>query len=148
MSDARGPDALADYPVRVTERVRFRDMDGYGHVNNAVYLTYFESARMAYLERINLLLDLDAPGVGPILAETSCRFRLPLTSPDTIDIGARVSECDKRWFKMDYCIVSRKQGAVAAHGDGRVVAYDYARGRVANLPDAARDAIQALENAR
>ncbi len=146
MSEDLSTEALAEFPIRVTERVRFRDMDSYGHVNNAVYLSYFEAARMAYLERIKLTLDLAKPGVGPILAETSCRFRLPLTSPDTIDIGARVTQCDQRWFKMDYCVVSRAQGAVAAHGNGRVVAYDYAQARVANIPDAVRDAIRTLEN--
>ncbi|MFK8014834.1 MAG: acyl-CoA thioesterase [Gammaproteobacteria bacterium] len=138
-------DLLTEFPVRVAETVRFCDMDAYGHVNNAVYLRFFESARMEYLERIGFLLNLDDPGIGPILAETRCRYRLPLRHPDTVDIGARVTHADQRWMTMEYRVVSRTLGKVAADGDGRVVVFDYANGVKANLPDPQRERLDALE---
>ena len=71
-------DPLAAYPVRIAVPVAWGEMDAMGHVNNVVYLRYFESVRMVYLERIGLMAHMQEHGVGPILAETRCRFRLPL----------------------------------------------------------------------
>lgn len=136
---------LADYPVVACETIRFCDMDAYGHVNNAVYLRFFESARMAYLEKIGFLLDLDQPGIGPILAETSVRFMLPLRQPDAVCTGARITNLADRWFEMDYRVVSTAHSKTAAQGSGRVVVYDYAKQAKASLPEESRRAISQLE---
>jgi acyl-CoA thioester hydrolase len=148
MTGATGHKTLESFPIRIAETVRFCDMDAYGHVNNAVYFRFFESARMAYLEKIDFCLDLAEPGAGPILAETRCRFRLPLTHPDTVDVGARITTLDRRWFEMEYCVVSREHDRVAAEGDARVVVYDYAARRKCELPSSVRLAIEALEKSR
>lgn len=145
MSTERAQELLADFPIVAEQNLRFSDIDAYGHVNNAVYLHFFESARMAYLERIGLLLDLDNPGVGPILAATQVQYRLPLHHPDTVMTGARISTLDNRWFEMEYRVVSVAHGKVAADGSGRVVVYDYAKRSKTELPDAARVAVANLE---
>lgn len=136
---------LAECPVTVRESIRFADMDAYGHINNAIYFRLFEQARMVYLQRINLILDLDNPGVGAILAETRCRFRLPVTHPDTVIVGAKVDEIGPHWFIMSYVVVSEKHGALAAEGSGRIVSYDYANATKCALPDTVRAAMDALE---
>lgn len=139
--------ALLDgFPITVREPIRFCDMDAYGHVNNAVYFRFFESARMAYLERIGFLLDLNNPGVGPILAETRCRYRLPLMHPDVVTIGARVDTLDERWFTMTYRVVSEAHSALAAEGEARVVVFDYAARAKCALPQPVREALNTLEN--
>ncbi len=132
----------------VREPIRFADMDAYGHINNSIYFRLFEQARMAYLTAIDLLLDLNHPGVGPILAETRCRFRLPVTHPDTVVVGTTLQEIGPHWFIMSYVVASTQHRALAAEGDARIVVYDYARGQKTALPDAVRARMDALEKPR
>ncbi len=136
---------LAGYPVRIAVPVAWGEMDAMGHVNNVVYLRWFESVRMAYLERIGLMAHLQAHGVGPILAETRCRFRLPLEYPDEVDVGARVARLESDRFLMEYAVVSRRHARLAAEGDGLIVTYDYDARRKAPVPGGAVAAIRELE---
>ncbi|MCB0083159.1 MAG: acyl-CoA thioesterase [Caldilineaceae bacterium] len=116
---------LAAYPVVIQLPVLWGDMDAYRHVNNTVYFRYFECARIAYFERINLYDLRDATGVGPILGSVQCRFRLPLTYPDTISVGARVTETKDDRFEVEHCVVSHRHQKLAAQRSGVVMAYDY-----------------------
>lgn len=136
-------DLLRAYPVTLELPVAWGDMDAFGHVNNTVYFRYFESARIAYLVAIGLRGDEGA--VGPILASTHCRFRLALDYPDTIAVGARATEVQADRFTMEYRVVSRRLGKVAADGGGVVVGYDYANRRKAELPAAVVTRIRELE---
>lgn len=118
-------DPLADFPVRVEIPVAWGEMDAFGHVNNVVYFRYFESARIAYFAALEYLDLMRTTGIGPILAATECRFRVPLEYPDTVTVGARVSEVGADGFQMRYAIVSRRHGRVAADGHRRIVSFDY-----------------------
>ena len=137
---------LEAFPVVVEIPVAWGDMDAFAHVNNTVYLRWFESARIAYFERIDALGVKDATGIGPILAATSCRFRIPLTHPDTVLAGARVGadSLGTDRFTMAYAVWSRGHGKLAAEGDGRIVTFDYGAGTKAPLPDVLRQRILAL----
>jgi len=139
------PRPLDGFPVAIALPVAWGEMDAFGHVNNAVYFRYFESARMAYFEKIGYGEHMERTGVGPILARTGCAFRAPLGYPDTVEVGARVSELGEDRFTMAYRVVSRKLDKVAAEGDGRVVNLDYRRRRKAPLPEPVRAAIEQLE---
>ncbi|OYT71096.1 MAG: thioesterase [Chloracidobacterium sp. CP2_5A] len=138
------PPELEGYPVTVIIPVAWGDMDAAQHVNNTVYFRYFESARIAYFERIAFGLDFSR-SVGPILAHTQCRFRLPVTYPDTVAVGTRVAGLGADRFVMRFTVISRRHGKVAAQGDGLIVSYDYGKQRKAPLPDDTRAAIIALE---
>jgi acyl-CoA thioester hydrolase len=138
-------DLLAEYPVVVEIPVAWGDMDYFRHVNNIVFFRYFESARIEYLERIGFREIGDGAPIGPILSATGCRFRRPLTWPDTVRVGARVSRVDEDRFDMEYRLVSTAQGAIAAEGTGTLVAYDYAASAKAALPDRIRVAIASLQ---
>jgi acyl-CoA thioester hydrolase len=140
-------DLLADFPVVVDVPVAWGDMDANQHVNNVVYLRWFETARIACFDAIGWTRSMSEGGVGPILARTTCVFRIPLTFPDTVRVGARIEDVGDDRFTMVYRVVSTRHGAVAADGDGRIVAFDYATGTKARLPDAIRDAIRALAGA-
>src|SRR5262245_20383692 len=78
-----------EFPVVIEIPIAWGEMDAMQHVNNIVYFRYVESARMAYFERIGFLEHQRVTGVGPILAWTNCRFRRPLTYPDTVRVGTR-----------------------------------------------------------
>jgi acyl-CoA thioester hydrolase len=135
----------AEFPVVVEWPVAWAEMDYFRHVNHAVFFTYFEGARIAYLERIGFRELTEEQQVGPILGSTHARYRRPVVYPDTVVIGARVAEVGEDRFTQEYRIVSRAQGEVAAEGGGTLVAYDYAAGRKTPLPEHVRQAIRALE---
>lgn len=86
---------LEAYPAVVDIPVAWGEMDAYGHVNNAVYFRWFESARMAYFDPLGVHEIKQLSGIGPILASTSCRFRIPLTYPDQVSIGATVAGVER-----------------------------------------------------
>lgn len=139
-------DPLDGFPVRVEIPVAWGEMDAFGHVNNVVYFRYFESARIAYFAAVGYIDLMQATGVGPILAATECRFRLPLEYPDTVTVGARVTEIDEDAFLMHYVAVSRTHGRVAAEGSGRIVSYDYEQKCKAPLQTTLRDRLAQLES--
>jgi acyl-CoA thioester hydrolase len=137
---------LKDYPVVVDVVVRWGDMDALGHVNNILYLQYFETARIEYLMR----LGMEAPGptwreYGLILASIACRFRLPVTYPDTLVVGTRVAAMGDDRLLMQHAAFSRKLGKIATEGDADVVSYNYVAGRRASLHSDLREAVLALE---
>lgn len=136
---------LAAYPVTLALRVAWGDMDAFQHVNNTVYFRYFESARIAYLERLDVAEFVSLREVGPILHSVNCRFRLPVTYPDTVHVGVRVTALGTDRMIMDQCLVSEQHGKIAAQGDAITVTYDYGKGIKAPIPTLVRERILALE---
>jgi len=135
----------SDFPVVFETPVAWGEMDSMGHVNNIIYFRYFESARLAYFERVGFLEEMKRSGVGPILATTKCRFRKPITYPDHVRVGATAKDLQDDRFTMLYCIESRALASIAADGEGLIVAYDYNEKRKAPLPGSVREAILELE---
>jgi len=138
-------DLLAGYPVILDITVAWGEMDAFQHVNNIVYLRYAESARIAYLEQAGLSESMEGTGIGPILASINCRYLFPVTYPDTVRVGTRVTEIGADRFTVHFRIVSTRHGRVAAQGDSVIVSYDYRTGSKVPLPEAMRAAILALE---
>src|SRR6476619_7596530 len=124
---------LAEFPVTVDIPVAWGDMDAMGHVNNAVYFRYFETARIECFAELGLGSIERSDGVGPILHSASCRFRIPLTHPDTVTVGAQIGEVGDDRFVMRYRAVSHHHGAVAADGESLIVTFDYATGSKARV---------------
>lgn len=133
------------YPVLVRQDVIWGDMDAFGHINNTVYLRYFEDARIAYFDRIGVHEYKEHSQIGPILAKTLCNFRLPLDYPDRVHIGTRSSIKSAKTINMEFAVFSEKHGAIVADGDGLIVYYDYANGCSCEIPDGIVEAIGVLE---
>jgi acyl-CoA thioester hydrolase len=115
------------------ERVRFRDLDSLDHVNNAVFLTYLEEARIGYL------VPHGAEAANMILARVEIDFRAPLREGDEIEIGVRPSKVGTKSFELEYEI--RRGDTVAAQAKTVLVSYDYSNGRPVKLPDSWREAL-------
>lgn len=127
-------EALEGFPVRVEIPVAWGDMDAFGHVNNVVYFRYFESARIACFEAVDYMALTASSGLGPILAATDCRFRLPLEYPDTVTAAARIGTIEADEFMMHYRVYSHRHQRLAAEGSGRIVSYDYRNKCKAPIP--------------
>jgi acyl-CoA thioester hydrolase len=136
---------LEGYPVIIEIPVAWGEMDSLQHVNNIVYFRYFESARMAYFDKIDIWSYMDKTGIGPILASTQCKFRIPLSYPDTISVGTRITNVEEDRFPMKYLVVSHQHQRVAAEGEGVIVSYDYRKQKKSSLPDEIKARIERLE---
>ncbi len=135
---------LSGFPVVIELPIQWGDMDAYGHVNNTVFFRFFESARIAFLDRCGFLAAHGELEVGAILHSTACRFRHPLFYPDTISVGARASEVLTDRFIMEYKIVSHSQDKVVAEGTGTVVSFDYTTRSKTDLPEMVREGLARL----
>ena len=91
MNQKQAPELLSAFPVVLEIPVAWGDMDAMLHVNNTVYMRWFECARVEYFSRIGWELNASGDGPGPILASTSCVFKRPIAYPDRVWVGAR---CD------------------------------------------------------
>jgi acyl-CoA thioester hydrolase len=136
---------LAHFPIVISIGVQWGDQDAFGHVNNTIYLRWFESARIAYFERMGALELHENENVGPILASITCDYRRVVTYPDTILVGARVTRIGRSSFGMDHVIVSDRHGVIAAEGKSTLVVYDYQRAKSHPIPQPMRHAIEAIE---
>ena len=138
-------DLLQRYPVVIETPIAWGQMDSFRHLNNTVYFRFFESGRIAYFETLGFLEYMEETGVGPILASTSCRFRIPLTYPDTVSIGTRISNFEADRFTMEYLVISHKHQKVAADGTGLIVCFNYTENKKAAIPQELRRRIEELE---
>ena len=139
-------DFLSDFPVVIELPVVWGEMDAYGHVNNNIYFRYFESVRIAYFARMEFMEYKNDTGIGPILAKTSCRFKIPLSYPDQLKVGARVPSIDSDRFTMEYKLISKNHQSVAATGDGLIVCFNYLENKKVPLPDDLIKKIREIEN--
>ena len=124
-----------------TIEVRWGDMDSQGHVNNAVYFTYLESARVELVRKIGFKGKLAGAAEGLALVSASCDFKRQVVYPATLDVGLRAERVGRRSFEMSYGIFV--QGADQAVATGRSVNawVEYAAERAVELPDWFRAAL-------
>lgn len=133
------------YPVVIDIPVAWGEMDAFRHVNNVAYFRYFESARIKYSEKPGLHNLKDRIGIGPILASASCKYKFPLTYPDTVSVGAKITDMAEDRFTMTYVVVSHKHQKIAAEGDGVIVMYNYRETKKTAIPEEIRKSILAFQ---
>ncbi|MBZ0113085.1 MAG: acyl-CoA thioesterase [Thermoanaerobaculia bacterium] len=137
---------LGSYPVAVTFPVHWNEMDALGHVNNTRYFVWFESARMALFEALELDLT-GSPRVGPILAHTECSFRRPVTYPSRLIVATRIGRIGTSSFTMNYCAVEESAPELpVAEGSGVIVLYDYEAHAKVEIPESLRRELEALKS--
>ena len=117
------------FPVEV----RFRDLDAIGHVNNAVYLTYMESARLAYWMQVTGRRNLR--DIGIILARTECDYRSPAGLGEVMEVGVRCVSMRRSSFVLEFRIEERATRRLVAEARKVLVRYEYAQAAVVLLED-------------
>ncbi len=121
---------MTTFPFVHHETVRFRDLDAMGHVNNAVYLTYLEQARVTFLSPHGAEIS------SMILARCEIDFRSQLELGETVEIALTPSRVGTKSFELAYEL--RVGDRLAAEAKTVLVAFDYERGESKPLPDAWR----------
>jgi len=138
-------DVLSACTVTMNIPVAWGEMDAMGHVNNIIYFRYFETVRIEYFNKLDMLGYSWDTGIGPILASTECRFKMPLHYPDTIIAGAKILSIEEDRFVMGYEVFSTRHRRIAADGEGVIVTYDYRNNKKVPVPESLRAKITALE---
>jgi len=103
------------------ERVRFRDLDPMGHVNNAVFLTYLEQARVAFFSEMGAGSGLE--DMNMVVARVEIDFKAPVRLGQEVAISVRASRFGTKSFDLDYEL--RVDGELVAVAKSVQVAYDY-----------------------
>ncbi|MFX0025832.1 MAG: acyl-CoA thioesterase [Candidatus Hermodarchaeota archaeon] len=136
---------LAQFPVVIKIPILWGYMDSYQHVNNVIFFRFFESVRIAYFDRIGFTTLKNTIGIGPILASTECKYKIPLKYPDNVSIGAKITELEEDRFTMKYILISHQLNKLAAEAKAIVVSYDYKNDQKVSIPQPIRNKIIELE---
>jgi len=136
------------YPISI----RYRDIDMQQHVNNAVYFTYLETARVGYMQQV-LGWDGNWQSISMIVAHAEMDYRAPLVLGDDVHVYVRVARLGGKSFDFNYAVVRQPPPGddapplIAATARTVQVAYDYQNAISVPLPDAWRAQISAFEPA-
>jgi acyl-CoA thioester hydrolase len=133
----------ADYPHFLAIPTRWMDNDIYGHVNNIVYYSYFDTVVNEHLIQESGLDIRDGPAIG-LVVETRCLFHRPLSFPQIIDAGLRVTRLGTSSVTYDIGLFERGEDAPAATGYFVHVWVDRATRRPTPVPVAVRVALTPL----
>ncbi len=139
------PALLAEFPVVIEQPVQWGEQDAFGHVNNTVHFRWFETARVAYLERLGMEYMTSPEGKGLILAAINCNYRRQIKYPDSVLIGCRVTRIGNASLTLVNAVYSRQGAAIAAEGESVIVMFDYAKQKSRRVPEDLREAVARLE---
>ena len=147
----RGAPPDGTFRFRQPIDVRFRDTDAMGHVNNAVYLTYFEAARAGYYHAVTGQ-TFEAATENPhsiIVAHARVEYRTPAFFGETLLVECGAAWVSRSSFALEYRVTaaesSRGAGRVVADGETVQVMFDYAAGRPTRLPEELRRQLTEFE---
>ena len=136
---------MQTWPTVVELPVLWGDMDAFRHVNNTVYLRWFESSRIAFLHHGGVDTLLQQQGLAPILASLQCNYRRQVRYPDRIWVGTRVASIGRTSLRMEHLIYGEQEQAIVADGISVMVVLHYDRQRPTPVPDFLRQEIQRLQ---
>ena len=143
-SAPRLPEQRSDFAVLRTITTRWMDNDHYGHVNNVVYYSYFDTAVNGYLIEASGTDIRDLPAIG-IVAETSCRFMRELSFPDTVWAGLAVEKLGNSSVIYRIGLFRNEETEPAAIGRFVHVYVDAKTRRPVPVPPQVRAALTALQ---
>jgi acyl-CoA thioester hydrolase len=123
---------------------RWSDNDVYGHVNNVVYYSWFDTAVNSYLIRAGAL-DIERGEVIGLVVHTQCHYFSPLSFPQQVEAGIAVVELGRSSVRYRVGLFARGADDTAAHGEFVHVYVDRAERRPTLLPDAVRAALAAIQ---
>ena len=135
----------SDYPYHHCLQTRWHDNDVYGHVNNVVYYSYFDTAANYYLIH-EAGLDIHSDKIVGFVVASSCQYHAPIAFPQTLDIGLRVNKLGTKSVEYGLAIFidSAEQTAAVASGTFTHVFVDQASGKSVPIPTTIKTALNAI----
>ena len=133
----------ADYPHFLSIPTRWKDNDIYGHVNNVVYYSYFDTVINEYLIRAGGL-DIQGGAVIGVCAESACRYRAAFTFPEPVEAGLRVAHLGRRSVRYEIALFKADTDGAAAEGYFVHVFVTRETMQAVAIPDTLRAALERL----
>jgi acyl-CoA thioester hydrolase len=122
---------------------RWMDNDVYGHVNNVIYYSYFDTVVNGYLISSGSL-DIERSPIIGLVVETQCRFFKPIVFPDTVLAGLRVARLGNSSVRYEIGLFRNDEETAAAQGHFVHVYVDRETRRPAGLPQQMREALEKI----
>lgn len=138
-----GPEPRSAYKVFRPITTRWMDNDVYGHVNNVVYYSWFDTAVNAYLIEQGVL-DIHAGTTIGLVIETQCNYFAPLAFPQTIEAGIRVARLGSSSVRYEVGLFAQGEPLCAARGHFVHVYVDRETRRPVPLPAPLRTTLETL----
>ena len=137
------PDHRSSYRVFRSIGTRWMDNDAYGHVNNVVYYSWFDTAVNAFLIEQGVL-DIHQGDTIGLVIETQCNYFAPLAFPQTVEAGIRVAKLGKSSVRYEVGLFAQDSDTAAAQGHFIHVYVDKANRRPVALPDNLKSLLETL----
>lgn len=129
--------------------VKWGEMDAYQHVNNAVYFKWAETARIEYLQALEI--DISKPNTQKevlVIGQQECKYLLPVTFPDTIWVGTQMKEIKEDRMTMECQMFSEQYGRLVAISKHRIFILDKNTGKKILITEEWKARIEQLEQAK
>jgi acyl-CoA thioester hydrolase len=129
--------SLKDFKHKYTAKVRFHEVDMLGVCNNAVYINFFESARLEYIKAAGLMPEKGIFSDGKIffMVRNEINYRDHAYYDDVLDIYSKITYMKNSSFGYDHLVVKQKTGKVVVDGKGVVVFVDPKTRKSSTLPE-------------
>jgi len=136
---------ISEFPLYIEVDVQWGDMDAAQHVNNTVYLRWVESSRIEYFKKLGHGVSPEAGEAGFILGYQDCKYIFPVSFPDIVIVGVKVTEIGEDRFFMESHVFSKKNQRLAAISKQTVVTYNYSTLKKVRVPKELKNRILALK---
>lgn len=133
------------FKVKVDLEVRWGDMDALGHVNNARFLTYFETGRIAYLSMVRPDKRLTEEGVTQVLARVEVDYLRPVEWPAALQICVRAVRVGTTSLEFEHLAIDKSTGLACALGRAVLVSYDFQKKTKAPILKAVRERVREID---
>lgn len=130
-----------DFPCRTDVQIRFSDVDVLGHVNNTVYLAFYDTGKAYFFSSI-LNRAIDWRHVETVIANVDCAFRHPIYFRENIEVLTRCKSIGEKSFRLEQVIRNRDTGEVKSACETVMVAFDPETATSLDLPTHWREALE------
>ena len=144
MAERPAPHRLADYPHKQSITTRWMDNDAYGHVNNVVYYSWFDTVVNAHLIERGALDIHQGETIGLVI-ETQCNYFASVEFPQTVEAGLRVAKIGKSSVRYEVGLFLAGDPLTVAKGHFVHVYVDRATRRPTHLPQRLKSVLEALQ---
>ena len=142
-TDRIGPEPRSAYKAFRSIGTRWMDNDAYGHVNNVVYYSWFDTVVNAHLIEHGVLDIHHGQAIG-LVVETQCNYFSPLAFPQTVEAGLRVARLGHSSVRYEVALFAQDQDVCAARGHFVHVYVDRVSRRPVSLPEPLKQLLETL----
>ncbi|MBE2220965.1 MAG: acyl-CoA thioesterase [Anaerolineae bacterium] len=135
--------SITNYPYETEIQVTFRDLDALGHVNNAVFFSYLETARIQYITQFleqGLPTQFELLSIPIILVEATCTYKSQALFGENLTVGVGVTRFGNKSFDLMYKIVG-EDGRLVATGKTIQVMYNYDTSSAFSIPQEIKESV-------